>query len=84
MDNQANSLYEADFYGWTQLQASALASRQVEALDWQHLQVEIISLGRQEYRELVSRLTAAIPNSERFYAVSAITQIIKNCKVLLV
>jgi hypothetical protein len=28
--------------------------------------------------------TRAIPNLERFYAVSAIAQIIKNCKVLLV
>jgi hypothetical protein len=60
MDDRANSLYESDFYGWTQLQARALAARQVEELDWQNLQEEIISLGRQEYRELVSRLTVLL------------------------
>ena len=29
-------------------------------------------------------MTAAIPNSERFYAIPAIAQIVKNYKVLLV
>lgn len=60
MKDQANSLYESDFYGWTELQAKALATRQVEALDWQNLREEIISLGKQEYRELVSRLTVLV------------------------
>ncbi len=60
MKDQANSLYEYDFYGWTELQAKALANRQVEALDWQNLREEIISLGKQEYRELVSRLTVLV------------------------
>jgi hypothetical protein len=60
MDERANSLYESDFYQWTQLQAKALATRQVEALDWQNLREEIISLGKQEYRELVSRLTVLV------------------------
>jgi hypothetical protein len=60
MKDQANSLYESDFYGWTELQAKALANRQVEALDWQNLREEIISLGKQEYRELVSRLTVLV------------------------
>ena len=58
--DQANALYESDFYGWTELQAKALATRQVEALDWQNLREEIISLGKQEYRELVSRLTVLV------------------------
>ena len=60
MKDQANSLYESDFYGWTELQAKALANRQVEALDWQNLREELISLGKQEYRELVSRLTVLV------------------------
>ena len=60
MKDRANSLYESDFYGWTELQAKALANRQVEALDWQNLREEIISLGKQEYRELVSRLTVLV------------------------
>ncbi|WP_413175420.1 DUF29 domain-containing protein [Anabaena azotica] len=49
-------LYDQDFYGWTQQQAQALEQQQVLELDWQHLQEEILALGRQEYRELVSRL----------------------------
>jgi hypothetical protein len=58
--DRANALYESDFYGWTELQANVLANRQVEALDWQNLREEIISLGKQEYRELVSRLTVLV------------------------
>ncbi len=58
--DQANALYESDFYGWTELQANVLANRQVEALDWQNLREEVISLGKQEYRELVSRLTVLV------------------------
>lgn len=54
------SLYEQDFYGWTQRQAQALEQRQISELDWQHLQEEIQSLGRQEYRDLVSRLAVLL------------------------
>jgi len=53
-------LYEQDFYDWTQQQAKALEQRQVLLLDWQHLEEEIQALGRQEYRELVSRLSVLI------------------------
>jgi hypothetical protein len=60
MDINGASLYQQDFYGWTQQQAQALAQKQVSALDWQHLQEEIQSLGRQEYRELVSHLTVLL------------------------
>ncbi|MFM2064019.1 MAG: hypothetical protein RLZZ507_3690 [Cyanobacteriota bacterium] len=54
------SLYEQDFYGWTQQQANALENKLVLDLDWQHLQEEILALGRHEYRELVSRLGVLI------------------------
>ena len=60
MNINVTSLYQQDFYGWTQQQVQALAQKQVSALDWQHLQEEIQSLGRQEYRELVSRLTVLL------------------------
>lgn len=60
MNTNITSLYHEDFYGWTQQQVQALAQKQVSALDWQHLQEEIQSLGRQEYRELVSRLTVLL------------------------
>jgi hypothetical protein len=58
MDNF--SLYNQDFYAWTQQQAKALEQKLVVELDWQHLQEEIQSLGRQEYRELISRLGVLI------------------------
>ncbi len=54
------SLYDSDFYGWTQQQAKALEEKKILDLDWRHLQEEIQSLGRQEYRELVSRLSVLI------------------------
>lgn len=53
-------LYEQDFYAWTQQQSKALAERQIDLLDWAHLKEEIQTLGRQEYRELVSRLAVLI------------------------
>ncbi|TYQ25765.1 DUF29 domain-containing protein [Pseudanabaena sp. UWO310] len=54
------SLYQQDFYGWTQWQVQALAQHQLSELDWQNLQEEIQALGRQEYRELVSCLTVLL------------------------
>ena len=54
------SLYQQDFYGWTQWQVQALAQHQPSELDWQNLQEEIQALGRQEYRELVSRLSVLL------------------------
>lgn len=52
--------YETDFYGWTQWQADVLIRQQASELDWHHLHQELESLGKQEYRELVSRLTVLI------------------------
>ncbi|MBS3030450.1 MAG: DUF29 family protein [Dolichospermum sp. DET50] len=43
MDNF--SLYNQDFYAWTQKQAKALEQKLVLELDWQHLQEEVQSLG---------------------------------------
>lgn len=60
MDIDKQSLYDQDFYGWTQQQAKALEQRLVLELDWQNLREEIQALGRQEYRELVSRLSVLI------------------------
>jgi hypothetical protein len=54
------SLYQQDFYGWTQWQVQALADRQISELDWQNLQEELQALGRQEYREMVSRLSVLL------------------------
>ncbi len=54
---QVSSLYDKDFYAWTQEQASLLQSRQWSQLDLPNLIEEIESLGRQERRELINRLS---------------------------
>ena len=54
------TLYETDFYGWTQEQAAKLRTLLVERsnldLDIEHILEEIDSLGRSDYHQLVSRL----------------------------
>ena len=54
------SLYDKDFYAWTQEQASLLHSRQWSQLDLLNLVEEIEFLGRQERRELINRLSVLI------------------------
>jgi hypothetical protein len=50
------TVYEQDFYSWTQQQAELLKNRQFEAIDIDNLIEEIESMGRSEKRELESRL----------------------------
>ena len=50
------SLHERDFYGWVEEQCAALRDHDSSRLDWAGLREELEALGRQEYRELVSRL----------------------------
>jgi len=50
------TLYDTDFYAWTAAQAAALAAGDVAALDWQNLAEEIGDLGKNNRRELSSRL----------------------------
>jgi len=54
--NTLKNLYEKDFYGWTQHQASMLRSRNMANLDFENLIEEIESMGKSEQRELESRL----------------------------
>ena len=49
------SLYEQDFYAWTQQQVATLAEHRWEDLDLANLIEEIESLGRQERQELRNR-----------------------------
>jgi hypothetical protein len=51
-----SSLHERDFYGWVEQQCAALRAHDSSRLDWDALQEELEALGRQEFRELVSRL----------------------------
>ncbi|MFQ4135179.1 DUF29 domain-containing protein [Nodosilinea sp. PGN35] len=50
------SLYDTDFYAWTQTQAKTLKAGLWEALDIENLVEELETLGRQERQELQNRL----------------------------
>lgn len=50
------SLYQQDFYGWTQEQANLLRAGRLSEVDTKHLIEEIESMGRGEKRELEHRL----------------------------
>lgn len=54
------SLYEQDFYQWTQEQAALLKARALSQLDVENLIEEIETMGRSEKRELVSRLAVLL------------------------
>ena len=53
----APSLYETDFYTWTQKQACLLRKHQWSQLDLLNLIEEIESLGTQQREELQNRLS---------------------------
>ena len=54
------TLYETDFYAWTQRQAALLRAEEFEQIDWNNLIEEIESLGRSEKHEIESRLIVII------------------------
>lgn len=54
--NAKTSLYETDFYAWTQQQAALLRKNKWGELDAANLAEEVESLGRRDKRELGSRL----------------------------
>ncbi|MFM6195436.1 MAG: DUF29 domain-containing protein [Planktothrix sp.] len=51
-----STLYEQDFYGWTQQQAKLLREGTLNQLDFVNLAEEIESLGKQQRQELRNRL----------------------------
>lgn len=53
---RTTTLYEQDFYAWTQRQAELLRTGQLGELDLENLIEEIESLGRHERQELRNRL----------------------------
>jgi hypothetical protein len=55
-----DSLYEADFYAWTQVQVSCIKQQQWDAVDVAHLIEEIETLGRKERQELRNRLAVLL------------------------
>jgi hypothetical protein len=50
------SLYERDFYIWTQEQGAKLRARTLNDIDWENVAEEIESVGRRERREIRERL----------------------------
>ncbi|MBV8971177.1 MAG: DUF29 domain-containing protein [Sphingomonadaceae bacterium] len=58
------SLYDTDFYAWTQRQAERLRALQSERvnldLDLEHIAEEIESVGKSDRREVTSRLTTIL------------------------
>jgi hypothetical protein len=54
--HDAPSLYDIDFYAWTEDQAARLRTSSLEGLDCANLAEEIESVGRAEKNELRSRL----------------------------
>lgn len=55
-----NTLYEQDFYTWSQCQATLLAQKQFDQLDLSHLVEEVQDLGNRHYDQLESRLIQLI------------------------
>jgi hypothetical protein len=56
----AMSLYDQDFYQWTQEQAGLLKIGALSQLDVENLIEEIESMGKSQKKELISRLTVLI------------------------
>jgi hypothetical protein len=52
----SQSLYDTDFYTWTQTQAEALRAKDWAALDIEHLAEEIESLGQSDHYAIESQL----------------------------
>lgn len=56
----STTLYETDFYAWTQRQAELLLLEEFTEVDWQHIAAEIRSLGNRDKRQVKNRLIVLI------------------------
>ncbi|MBS0961469.1 DUF29 domain-containing protein [Acetobacter thailandicus] len=56
----SSSLYDHDFYAWTNEQAGLLRAGKLSEADLEHIAEEIESMGKSEKRELISRLTVLL------------------------
>ena len=54
MAAQNKTLYDTDFYQWTQETARVIAQRDLKNIDWENLQEEIEALGRSEKKAIKS------------------------------
>ncbi len=55
-----NTLYETDFYAWTQHQAQLLRDRRFDDLDLENLAEEVETVGRSDKRQIDSRMEKLI------------------------
>ncbi len=56
----SNTLYDQDFFAWTNEQARLLRAGNLAAADIEHIAEEIESMGKAEKRELLSRLVVLL------------------------
>ncbi|WP_295388314.1 DUF29 domain-containing protein [uncultured Thiodictyon sp.] len=59
-DSDAKTLYEQDFFAWTNSQAALLRSGRLAQADIEHIAEEIEGMGKSELRELENRLAALL------------------------
>jgi hypothetical protein len=55
-----STLYDRDFYAWSNQQAALLRAGKLQQADLEHIAEEIESMGKTEKRELISRLTVLL------------------------
>lgn len=63
---EADSLYETDFYAWTQAQTQLLSGRRIDALDVVNLLDEVESVGRNQRAAVESHLRVLIIHLLKF------------------
>ncbi|MHB8247590.1 MAG: DUF29 domain-containing protein [Acidithiobacillus sp.] len=61
------SLYDQDFYVWTMEQADLLRRHKPDWMDWENVAEELESMGENDRRELVSRMTALLMHLAKWY-----------------
>lgn len=54
------SLYQRDFYAWAMENAHRLQTHQFSDIDFENIAEELISMGRSEQREFISRLAVLL------------------------
>jgi hypothetical protein len=60
------SLYEQDYAQWLEVMAAFIRDRKYEQLDWENLLEELESMGKNEQRELESRLIVLLMHLLKF------------------
>ncbi len=67
LTENSQTLYEQDFYRWTQQMATVLRNGPLDQLDIVNIAEEIESLGRSDKRDLRSRLTLLLMHLLKWY-----------------